>query len=298
MKINIIFFLFFFIFQNQLNSQSPTPFDVYDFQNDFEYISIIKKFKKEKKDLEDYQYLSDLSDQKKDYRRAIEFTEKRLELGENSYENHYRIGGYSGIIAKQLNSMSAIKYVKKAISHFEKALELNKNHVLSMISLSKLYAQLPMFLGGSFKKSEYYANRVMINDSIEGNLTKGLIEEVKGRKKISKIHYTKAIRLFNRKYNCEKFIEYKNRLRKNLYYDLIEIAILHDIFFDDSSCFLENVLKYNLSNVIPKEWIYFRLAQIHYKLNDVLKSEYYLNESLSLNPNFNEAKKLLNRNLK
>ena len=76
---------------------------------------------------------------------------------------------------------------KNAAIEFEKALELNKNHVLSMINLSKLYAQLPMFLGGSFKKSEFYANRVMINDSIEGNLTKGLIEEVKGRKKISKI---------------------------------------------------------------------------------------------------------------
>ena len=54
MKIYIIFFLFFFIFQNQLNSQSPTPFDVYDFQNDFEYISIIKKFKKERMSLDDY----------------------------------------------------------------------------------------------------------------------------------------------------------------------------------------------------------------------------------------------------
>ena len=32
------------------------------------------------------------------------------------------------------------------------------------------------------------------------------------------------------------------------------------------------------------------------ELNDVLRSEYYLNESLLLNPNFKEAKKLLNRN--
>ena len=295
MKRNMIFFLFF-IFQSILNSQSPTPFATYDFENDFEYISTIKKFEKKNKSLEDYKYLSELSDQKKDYKRAIVFIEERLNLGEKSYDNHYKIGGYSGIIAKQLNSMTSLKFIKKAIFHFEKALELNKNHILSMISLSKLYAQLPLFLGGSFKKSKYYANRIINLDSIEGNLTKGLIQEIRGEKKISRKHYVNAIRIFNRKYSCDEFIEYKNSLRKDLYYEIVEIALLNNIAFEDSSCFLKNVLKYDLNNTIPKEWIYLRLAQIYLKENDVFKSNYYLDESLLLKPNFTEAKKILNKN--
>ena len=213
-------FILFLLSINYLSSQTITPFASYDFKNDLIYQSILSKMKNDEIDLEGYRYLSNLANERKDYKSAIEFLENRLNLGDQTFEVHYKIAGSSGILAKQENSISAIKHINKAIVHFKKALLLNENHIPSLVGLTKLYAQLPIFLGGSLDKSKLYANKIIKYDLIEGNLMNGFIDEINKKKDSAKIKYFKAFEFFNRKYNCNDLIINEKYFRKNILYEL------------------------------------------------------------------------------
>ena len=73
-------------------------------------------------------------------------------------------------------------------------------------------------------------------------------------------------------------------------FELAEVSVRFNIHLDLSICLLKKFIsKYN-EEIFPKEWIYLRLAELYYKSGDKSKTNYYLNESLKINPNFNQAR--------
>ncbi|MDG2396251.1 MAG: hypothetical protein P8M03_01175 [Flavobacteriaceae bacterium] len=289
MKGRIIFYILLVV-NSYLFSQSDTPFSSYDFNKDLEYQKTLSEIKDIEIDKEGYKLLSDLAYQKKDHIRAIKFLQKRLELGERNVNIHYNIGGNASIIAKRNKNFKGIKYVEIAKYHFKKALELKENHIPSLVALAKLYIQLPNFLGGTDFKGRMYSNKLLKYDLIEGNLMNGFIFEINKNFDSAKEKYEKAFEIFKKKYSCDQSLFKSNSLRKNMLFELAEVSVRFNIHLDLSICLLKKFIsKYN-EEIFPKEWIYLRLAELYYKSGDKSKTNYYLNESLKINPNFNQAR--------
>ena len=97
--------------------------------------------------------------------------------------------------AKEANKFKALGMIDEVRSSFEKAIQLNPNHIEARKALVELYLQLPGIVGGSEKKATKYANEIFAISPIDGYIAKGKIAEYFNRYSEAEVQFKKAIEL-------------------------------------------------------------------------------------------------------
>ena len=145
--------------------------------------------------LKTIEYLGDIFGQNKSWDNAIFYYKKLKKLKPIEANYYYKYGGALGMKAKEANKFKALGMIDEVRSSFEKAIQLNPNHIDARKALVELYLQLPGIVGGSEKKATKYANEIFAISPIEGYIAKGKIAEYFNRYSEAELQFKKAIEL-------------------------------------------------------------------------------------------------------
>ena len=137
---------------------------------------------------------------------------KKLNPKEANY--YYKFGGSLGMKAKDSNKFKALGMIGEIKASFEKAIELNPNHIEARWALIELYLQLPGIVGGSERKAQKYANELLKISPVDGYLAKGHIAEYFNQFNDAEKNYSKAIAIGHSKNTFQKLYNlYCNKLK-------------------------------------------------------------------------------------
>ena len=165
--------------------------------------------------LKTLEYLGDIEGMNKSWDRAMVYYEKLKKLNPSNANYYYKYGGCLGMKAKECNKFIALGMIGTIKSSFEKAIQLNPNHIEARWALIELYLQLPGIVGGSEKKAQKYADELLKISSVDGFLAKGHIAEYFNRYKDAEKNYSKAISISGSKTTHQKLADlYRNKMNQ------------------------------------------------------------------------------------
>ena len=163
--------------------------------------------------LEAKEYLGDIFGQYKTWDKAIFYYKKIKKLKPTEADYFYKYGGALGMKAKETNKFKALGMIDEIEASFEKAIQLNPNHIEARKALVEFYLQLPVIVGGSEKKATKYANEIFVISPIEGYITKGKIAEYFNRYSEAEEQYKNAIKLSQSRKTAQNLANlYKNKM--------------------------------------------------------------------------------------
>lgn len=161
------------------------------------------------------EYLGDIAGHTKDWDKAIFYYQKLKTLKPNEANYYYKYGGALGMKAQTGGKWVAIRLVGDIRESFEKALQLNPNHIEARWALIEYYLQLPAFVGGSERKAQRYSNELFKISPVDGYLSKAHIDEYFKRYKNAEKNYIKAIEVGDSKVAYDKLAElYREKLNQ------------------------------------------------------------------------------------
>ena len=213
-----LIFLFFYFFPIFIFSQSN--FDKAEkLMQQEKYIQAKLLFENYLKDypnhLKTIEYLGDIEGMNKYWDNAIYYYEKLTLLKPKEANYYYKYGGCLGMKAKEANKFKALSMIGDIKTSFEKAIELNQNHIEARWALIELYLQLPAIVGGSERKAQTYASELQKISPVDGFLSKGHIDEYFNRYKDAEKNYRKAIAISGSKTTYQKLADlYKNKMNQ------------------------------------------------------------------------------------
>lgn len=152
----------------------------------------IEFLKQNPNNLKAIEYLGDIEGKSESWDKAMFYYEKLKYLKPKEANYYYKFGGCLGMKAKESNKFKALGMIGDIKTSFEKAIELNPNHIEARWALIELYLQLPGIVGGSERKAQKYANELLKISPIDGYLSKGYIAEYFARYKEAEKNYIKA----------------------------------------------------------------------------------------------------------
>jgi tetratricopeptide (TPR) repeat protein len=161
------------------------------------------------------EYLGDIEGINKSWDKAMAYYEKLKKLNPSNANYYYKYGGCLGMKAKEGNKFKALGMIGEIKTSFEKAIQLNPNHIEARWALIELYLQLPGIVGGSERKAEKYAVELLKISPVDGHLAKGHISEYFKRYKDAEKHYSKAIAISGSRTTYQKLADlYKNKMNQ------------------------------------------------------------------------------------
>jgi tetratricopeptide (TPR) repeat protein len=161
------------------------------------------------------EYLGDIEGMGKSWDKAMAYFGKLKKLHPSNADYCYKYGGCLGMKAKESNKLKALAMIGEIRSSFEKAIQLDPNHIEARWALIELYLQLPGIVGGSQRKAEKYAIELLKISQVDGHLAKGHIAEYFKRYKEAEKHYSKAIAVSGSKTTYQKLADlYKNKMNQ------------------------------------------------------------------------------------
>jgi len=165
--------------------------------------------------LKTLEYLGDIEGINKSWDKAMVYYGKLKTLNPSNANYYYKFGGCLGMKAKESNKFKALTMISDIKANFEKAIQLNPNHIEARWALIELYLQLPGIVGGSERKAEKYAAELLKISPVDGYLAKGHIAEYFKRYKDAEKHYSKAIAISGSKTTYQKLADlYKNKMNQ------------------------------------------------------------------------------------
>ncbi|HLO73839.1 MAG TPA: tetratricopeptide repeat protein [Flavobacterium sp.] len=190
-----------------------------------EKLFVQKKYNEAKQLFQDYlkshpnhsktiEYLGDIAGYQKKWDEAID-NYKKLKTSFPKIANYwYKYGGALGMKAKESNKFKALGMIDEVEESFLTAAKLDSKHIETRWALVMLYVELPAIIGGSEKKSQKYADELMILSKVDGYLAKGYIDIYFKRYTKAEINYKKAHEIGNSKTTFEKLYDlYLNKLK-------------------------------------------------------------------------------------
>lgn len=266
--------------------------------------------KKHTDDLKTLEYLGDIAGYKKDWDAAMEYYEQLVDRNAKSANYHFKYGGAMGMKALEISKLRAVTYISDIKYHFEKAAELDPRHIEARWALVEFYIQLPGIVGGSEKKALGYADELARLSPVDGYLAKGYVAEYSDRSQDAEHYYKKAIEIGGSETTYDKLTNYyeknnrpkeaidtankslQKHKRNQLNYQIGKISAQYNL---DSTqgiqCLEAYIDNYSVKDGVPKDWAYFRLAQIYRNEGDKGKAIHWIEKALSGKPDFKEAKK-------
>ena len=165
--------------------------------------------------LKTLEYLGDIEGNYKSWDKAMSYYGKLKRLNPSNANYHYKYGGCLGMKAKESNKFKALGMIDDIKGSFEKAIQLNPNHIEARWALIELYLQLPGIVGGSERKADKYASELLKISPVDGYLAKGHIAEYFNRFKEAEKQYNKAIAVSGSKTSYQKLADlYKNKMNQ------------------------------------------------------------------------------------
>lgn len=254
------------------------------------------------------EYLGDIAGASKDWDTAVFYYKSLLEDKPNNANYNFKYGGALGLKAQESNKFKALGYIGDIKQYLNKAAELDPNHIEARWALVELYMQLPGIIGGSEKKSMMYADQLKKISPVDGYLAHGYIAEYNDRPEDAEKYYKKAIEIGGSPHTYEKLtnlyeknnqpaaamanaaISLKKHKRNSLNYQIGKIAAQYNLSPETGiKCLMEYIQNHSVRDGVPKDWAYFRLAQIYKNTGDKDMALKWINKALQDRPDFKEA---------
>ena len=269
-----------------------------------------KHLKETPNHLKSIEYLGDIAGYAKDWDTAIAYYKILLDEDNMNANYHFKYGGSLGMKALEISRIRALSYVGDIKMHFEKAAKLDPNHLEVRWALVEYYIQLPGIIGGSEKKAIKYANELGKISPVDGYLANGYIAEYSNRAEDAERFYKKAIEVGGSPHTYEKLTNlYENNKqpkeaietasislqlhkRNQLNYQIGKIAAQYNLDAELGINCLQAYLKnHSVKDGVPKDWAYYRLAQIYKNLGQKDTALEWIDKALASRSNFKEAQK-------
>ncbi|MDN3724820.1 hypothetical protein QRD02_10530 [Aequorivita sp. SDUM287046] len=265
----------------------------------------LKQYPKDKKTLE---YLGDIAAYSSNWDTAISYYSRLVNFEETNANYHFKYGGAMGMKAMSISRIRAVAYIGDIKDALEQAAKLDSKHIEARWALIEFYIQLPGILGGSESKALDYAKELGTISKVDGYLANGYIAEYSDRPKDAERYYIKAIEVGGSPHTYEKLSSLyeknnqpkealettskslKIHKRNQLNYQIGKISAQYNLEPQYGiECLSVYLANYTIKDGVPKDWAYFRLAQIYKNLGKKEIALTWINKALLDRPNFNEA---------
>lgn len=255
------------------------------------------------------EYLGDIAVVNSDWETALTYYKSLLDAHPDNANYNFKYGGVLGRKAQSISRFRAALYINEIESHLIKAAKLDPNHIEARWALIDLYIALPTILGGSESTALKYANELMKISEVDGYLTLGYIAEHFNRPRDAEKNYKKAMQIGQSPLTYEKLADlYENKTgepvkamkireasakrhkRNSINYQIGKISAMYNIELEKGLNYLKAYLKnYTVRDGVPKEWAYYRIAQIYRHMGDKRNAMNWSEKALLLNKDFQEA---------
>jgi tetratricopeptide (TPR) repeat protein len=178
---------------------------------------LLEEMKENATNIKALEYLGDIEAKNKSWDKALGYFRTLKQLNPKEANYFYKYGGCLGMKAKESNKFKALSMIDEIKISFEKAIQVNPNHIEARWALIELYLQLPGIVGGSEKKAQRYAAQLLIISPVDGYLAKGHIAEYFDRYAEAERNYVTAIAVGGSKTTYQKLSNlYKNKMNQPL----------------------------------------------------------------------------------
>ncbi|TVZ53169.1 tetratricopeptide repeat protein [Dokdonia sp. Hel_I_53] len=255
------------------------------------------------------EYLGDIEGYAKRWDAAIPYYKTLIEKDVRNPDYHYKYGGVLGMKALEVNKFTALTMIGDIKEAFEMAATLDPKHIEVRWALVEFYIQLPSIVGGSIKKAQNYADELLRISEVDGYLAHGHIADYNDNPKDAERFFKKALSVGGSVTCYEKLSDHyekngvpeksQSTLKKaqevhktsnRLHYQFGKIAGQYGIGLDQGiACLNQYIKNYTVKDSVPKDWAYFRLAQIYKHKGDKEAALSWINKALSDRNNFKEA---------
>jgi tetratricopeptide (TPR) repeat protein len=256
------------------------------------------------------EYLGDIAGYQKDWDTAIAYYKALVNDEETNANYHFKYGGALGMKAMSVSRIRAVTFIGDIKQHLESATTLDPQHIEARWALVEFYIQLPGIFGGSEKKAIAYANELGAISEVDGYLAKGYIAEYSNRPKDAERYYKQAIEVGGSPHTYEKLSSLyeknnqpreaiattseslKKHKRNQLNYQIGKISAQYNLEPEYGiECLSEYLANYTIKDGVPKNWAYYRLAQIYKNLGKKEIALTWINKALIDREDFDEAQK-------
>ena len=160
--------------------------------------------------------LGDVAGQQKNWDEAIkQYKILKVQFPKEA-EYWYKYGGALGMKAKDSNRFKALGMLDDVENSFLMATKLDSKHIPSRWALVIYYIQIPGILGGSEKKSQKFANQLMVLSPVDGFTANGYIAEYFKRYLDAEKFYVKAYEISKSEKTYQKLYDFYSIKLKNI----------------------------------------------------------------------------------
>jgi cytochrome c-type biogenesis protein CcmH/NrfG len=131
---------------------------------------------------------------KNDFEKAQDLFEKAVAAEPSNAQYHYLLGVAYGIHAQNANMFSAAILAKKTKAEFEKAVELDPDHMAARFALIDYYLEAPGFMGGSEEKAQEQVAQIRARDALAGHRAQGHVYLHQKKTDLARKEYVEAVR--------------------------------------------------------------------------------------------------------
>ncbi|MBT8324801.1 MAG: tetratricopeptide repeat protein [Winogradskyella sp.] len=269
---------------------------------------LVPFIKRDESNLKAIEVLGDAYGHQKKWDEAIEQYEKLKDANPKNANYHYKYGGALGMKALQISKLRALGLIGDLKRSFETAARLDPNHIDARWALVELYMTLPGIVGGSKDKSLKYADELESLSKVDGYLAKGYVYEYDDQPDLAEQYYLKAIKVggsvtcydkLTKLYESQQKpheaignieLAQQKHQRNALHYQIGKVSADYNVQLDKGEkCLKAYISNYSSADGVPKEWAYYRLAQIFKHKKDKTRALRYINKALSLRSDFKQA---------
>ena len=168
---------------------------------DKEYQKALAQFQKlhvkQPKDTLILERLGDCHAYLNEFATAADWYEKLVENNKNSANYQFKLGAALAMQAKNASRFKALMLLSDIKNHLKQAAQLNPEHIEVRYALVQLYCELPGILGGSYVKSEKYADELLNISEIDGLFAYAAIYEHEEELEAAEKSLKKALEIGN-----------------------------------------------------------------------------------------------------
>ncbi|MBU2922306.1 hypothetical protein KO504_13215 [Winogradskyella psychrotolerans] len=250
-------------------------------------------------DLKGIELLGDAYGHQKKWDKAIAQYQILKQKRPNNANYHYKYGGALGMKALSISKIKALGIIGDVKQSFLKAAQLDPQHIDTRWALVELYVSLPGIVGGSFSKALMYAEQLEELSKVDGYLAKGYVYEYDDEPELAEKYYRLAIKVGGSVTCYEKLTEFyegqeqpekaignleeaKDKHQRNaMHYQIGKVCADYNIQLEKGEKCLKTYLSnHSAKDGVPKEWAYYRLAQIYKHKNNKTEALVWINKAI------------------
>ncbi|WP_418639316.1 tetratricopeptide repeat protein [Winogradskyella sp.] len=250
-------------------------------------------------DLKGIELLGDAYGHQKKWDKAIAQYQILKQKRPNNANYHYKYGGALGMKALSISKIKALGIIGDVKQSFLKAAQLDPQHIDTRWALVELYVSLPGIVGGSFSKALMYAEQLEELSKVDGYLAKGYVYEYDDEPELAEKYYRLAIKVGGSVTCYEKLTDFyegqdqpekaignleeaqQKHQRNAMHYQIGKVCADYNIQLEKGEKCLKAYLSHHSSkDGVPKEWAYYRLAQIYKHKNDKDKALEWIDKAI------------------